>query len=301
MSFYVLAYSSPEPPPTLSSPKTSVNPPLTSPPIPPSPTSPSSASYPDPTSSSPAPNLEKRLAPFSEELKARLWKLEELAERKKYEELVKDITQSKGTDEPFSSYKDQLGFAISSALFDYGQELWCQISMVGLIYRSCFNFRLDLQENNFTGQISDEIGNCVSLILLLGLSTNLLHGGIPFSISKLKQLELLNLNTYLCHCLMHWVCTLIGLMGVPILTFAIVLCIGFVLLVEIKDEQFESDEAQVVVVKEIAALEPQAQVVKEIAALEPQARKKLRHLNPKPVHDLAFLYVQRRENGAHVH
>ncbi|KAG5556722.1 hypothetical protein RHGRI_007105 [Rhododendron griersonianum] len=237
----------------------------------------------------------------SEELKARLWKLEELAERKKYEELVKDITQSKGTDEPFSSYKDQLGFAISSALFDYGQELWCQISMVGLIYRSCFNFRLDLQENNLTGQISDEIGNCVSLILLLGLSTNLLHGGIPFSISKLKQLELLNLNTYLCHCLMHWVCTLIGLMGVPILTFAIVLCIGFVLLVEIKDEQFESDEAQVVVVKEIAALEPQAQVVKEIAALEPQARKKLRHLNPKPVHDLAFLYVQRRENGAHVH
>ncbi|KAG5529039.1 hypothetical protein RHGRI_029641 [Rhododendron griersonianum] len=29
--------------------------------------------------------------------------------------------------------------------------------------------------------------------------------------------------------------------------------------------------------------------------------KKLRHLNPKPVHDLAFLYVQLRENGAHVH
>ncbi|XP_058224532.1 uncharacterized protein LOC131333792 isoform X2 [Rhododendron vialii] len=29
--------------------------------------------------------------------------------------------------------------------------------------------------------------------------------------------------------------------------------------------------------------------------------KKLQHLNPKPVHDLAFLYVQRRENGAQVH
>ncbi|XP_058182447.1 LRR receptor-like serine/threonine-protein kinase ERL1 isoform X2 [Rhododendron vialii] len=28
----------------------------------------------------------------------------------------------------------------------------------------------------------------------LGLSTNLLHEGIPFSISKLKQLELLNLK-----------------------------------------------------------------------------------------------------------
>ncbi|KAG5554323.1 hypothetical protein RHGRI_011994 [Rhododendron griersonianum] len=219
----------------------------------------------------------------SEELKARLWKLEELAERKKYEELVKDITQSKGTDEPFSSYKDQLGFAISSALFDYGQELWCQISMLVclatfilfLTMKALIHIR-DLQENNFTGQISDEIGNCVSLILLLGLSTNLLHGGIPFSISKLKQLELFGNQ-------------------------CVRLLITRLLFGPSEDEQFESDEAQVVVVKEIAALEPQAQVVKEIAALEPQARKKLRHLNPKPVHDLAFLYVQRRENGAHVH
>lgn len=48
----------------------------------------------------------------SEELKARLRKLEELAERKAYEELVKDITPKKGTDEPFSSYKDQLGFGL---------------------------------------------------------------------------------------------------------------------------------------------------------------------------------------------
>ena len=46
----------------------------------------------------------------SEELTARLRKLEELAERKAYDELVKDITPKKGTDEPFSSYKDQLGF-----------------------------------------------------------------------------------------------------------------------------------------------------------------------------------------------
>jgi hypothetical protein len=48
----------------------------------------------------------------SEELKARLRKLEELAERKAYEELVKDIMPKKGTDEPFSSYKDQLGFGL---------------------------------------------------------------------------------------------------------------------------------------------------------------------------------------------
>ncbi|KAH8513881.1 hypothetical protein H0E87_006940 [Populus deltoides] len=46
----------------------------------------------------------------SEELKARLRKLEEMAERKAYAELVKDITPRKNTDEPFSSYKDQMGF-----------------------------------------------------------------------------------------------------------------------------------------------------------------------------------------------
>jgi len=42
-----------------------------------------------------------------------LKKLEELAERKAYAELVKDITPKKQTDEPFSSYKDQLGFGRS--------------------------------------------------------------------------------------------------------------------------------------------------------------------------------------------
>lgn len=33
-----------------------------------------------------------------------------MAEKKEYEELVKDITPKKDTNEPFSSYKDQLGF-----------------------------------------------------------------------------------------------------------------------------------------------------------------------------------------------
>uniref|UniRef100_A0A803LU04 Uncharacterized protein n=1 Tax=Chenopodium quinoa TaxID=63459 RepID=A0A803LU04_CHEQI len=47
----------------------------------------------------------------SEELKARLKKLEELAERKAYAELVKDITP-KEPNEPFSTYKDQLGFGL---------------------------------------------------------------------------------------------------------------------------------------------------------------------------------------------
>ncbi|PSR89246.1 Bifunctional UDP-N-acetylglucosamine transferase and deubiquitinase [Actinidia chinensis var. chinensis] len=53
----------------------------------------------------------------SEELKARLRKLEELAERKAYDELVKDITPKKGTDEPFSSYKDQLGLHVVLTMF----------------------------------------------------------------------------------------------------------------------------------------------------------------------------------------
>ena len=33
-----------------------------------------------------------------------------MAERNAYAELVKDITPKKETTEPFSSYKDQLGF-----------------------------------------------------------------------------------------------------------------------------------------------------------------------------------------------
>lgn len=46
----------------------------------------------------------------SEELKARLKKLQDIAERKAYQDLVKDITPPKDVQEPFSSYKDQLGF-----------------------------------------------------------------------------------------------------------------------------------------------------------------------------------------------
>ncbi|WOG85421.1 hypothetical protein DCAR_0104610 [Daucus carota subsp. sativus] len=52
----------------------------------------------------------------SEELKVRLRKLEEVAERKAYDELVKDITPRKGVEEPFSSYKDQLGFGLHVVL-----------------------------------------------------------------------------------------------------------------------------------------------------------------------------------------
>ncbi|KAJ0053350.1 hypothetical protein Pint_03457 [Pistacia integerrima] len=52
----------------------------------------------------------------SEELKARLRKLAERAERNEYRELVKDIVPNNEQNEPFSSYKDQLGFGLHVAL-----------------------------------------------------------------------------------------------------------------------------------------------------------------------------------------
>ncbi|XP_077213053.1 uncharacterized protein LOC143848114 [Tasmannia lanceolata] len=48
----------------------------------------------------------------SEELKKRLIKLTELVERNEYKELVKDIKPRKQTVEPFSLYKDQIGFGL---------------------------------------------------------------------------------------------------------------------------------------------------------------------------------------------
>ncbi|XP_078438389.1 ER-based factor for assembly of V-ATPase [Wolffia australiana] len=48
----------------------------------------------------------------SEELKERLRKLEAMAERKAYRELIKDIVPKEEPSEPFSSYKDQLGFGV---------------------------------------------------------------------------------------------------------------------------------------------------------------------------------------------
>ncbi|KAI5411491.1 hypothetical protein KIW84_056535 [Lathyrus oleraceus] len=56
----------------------------------------------------------------SEELKARLKKLEDLAERKAYKELVKDIAPKEDVQEPFSSYKDQLGFVHCSGQLSWG-------------------------------------------------------------------------------------------------------------------------------------------------------------------------------------
>ncbi|KAK1602511.1 hypothetical protein QYE76_072011 [Lolium multiflorum] len=48
----------------------------------------------------------------SDELKARLEKLREMQERREYAELVKDVAPKEDNTEPFSSYKDQLGFGL---------------------------------------------------------------------------------------------------------------------------------------------------------------------------------------------
>ncbi|XP_040373416.1 LRR receptor-like serine/threonine-protein kinase ERL1 [Rosa chinensis] len=49
----------------------------------------------------------------------------------------------------------------------------------------------DLQGNKLTDQIPDEIGNCASL-MYLDLDDNYLSGDIPFSVSKLKKLKVLD-------------------------------------------------------------------------------------------------------------
>eukprot|EP00249_Psilotum_nudum_P008599 c21395_g1_i2 orf=238-912(+) len=56
----------------------------------------------------PSPKLREK----SPELKVRLEKLQDLADRKAYNELVKDVTRSEQKRECFSSYKDQFGFGL---------------------------------------------------------------------------------------------------------------------------------------------------------------------------------------------
>ncbi|GLT81271.1 hypothetical protein SLA2020_526640 [Shorea laevis] len=70
----------------------------------------------------------------SEELKARLKKLAELAELKDYQELVKDIAPKKTMNEPFSTYKGQICFGLHVVLTMFTGYL------VGyLAFRALFN------------------------------------------------------------------------------------------------------------------------------------------------------------------
>jgi len=70
----------------------------------------------------------------SEELKARLKQLEDIAERKAYQELVKDIAPKEDVTEPFSSYKDQLGFGIIRVYFIYYEFLAYLLSFLRSLY-----------------------------------------------------------------------------------------------------------------------------------------------------------------------
>uniref|UniRef100_A0A0D9XMV7 Uncharacterized protein n=1 Tax=Leersia perrieri TaxID=77586 RepID=A0A0D9XMV7_9ORYZ len=71
----------------------------------------------------------------SDELKARLDKLREMQERREYAELVRDVAPAKeDTPEPFSSYKDQIGFGLHVVVIMFTGYL------VGFIaFRALFN------------------------------------------------------------------------------------------------------------------------------------------------------------------
>ncbi|KAK6926608.1 hypothetical protein RJ641_008327 [Dillenia turbinata] len=99
----------------------------------------SSASCKAPILSSTAPNVMN-----SEELKVRSRKLVDKAERKEYEELVQDITLRKEVAEPFSSYRDYIGFvtmfsgclvgyAIFMALFNQNPAMNAAGGVLGLV------------------------------------------------------------------------------------------------------------------------------------------------------------------------
>ncbi|XP_010256404.1 PREDICTED: uncharacterized protein LOC104596808 [Nelumbo nucifera] len=114
----------------------------------------------------------------SEELKVRLRRLEELAEQKAYEEIVKDITPEKSTNEPFSSYKDQLGFGLHVVLTMFTGYL------VGYAaFRALFNHSPIM---NAAGGILGLVGGMLLETLLFIIRTSQDLRSSP-STSKLKK------------------------------------------------------------------------------------------------------------------
>ncbi|KAF0930826.1 hypothetical protein E2562_035403 [Oryza meyeriana var. granulata] len=70
----------------------------------------------------------------SDELKARLDKFREMQERREYADLVRDVAPAEDNPEPFSSYKDQIGFGLHVVLIMFTGYL------VGfLAFRALFN------------------------------------------------------------------------------------------------------------------------------------------------------------------
>jgi len=115
----------------------------------------------------------------SEELKARLRKLEELAERNAYQELVKDITPKKDATEPFSSYKDQLGFGLHVVVMMFTSYL------VGYAaFRALFNHSPAM---NAAGGILGLVGGMLVETLLFIIRTSNQDHRSSSSASKLKK------------------------------------------------------------------------------------------------------------------
>lgn len=76
----------------------------------------------------------------SAELKARLEKLREIQERKEYAELVRDVAPPSKDDapEPFSSYKDQIGFGTYTSIrLLYFQIALCNLPTVCFMEYTC--------------------------------------------------------------------------------------------------------------------------------------------------------------------
>lgn len=73
----------------------------------------------------------------SDELKARLEKLRETQERKEYAELVRDVAPPSKDDapEPFSSYKDQIGFGTTQP--PYFQIALCNLPTACFMDYTC--------------------------------------------------------------------------------------------------------------------------------------------------------------------
>nr|GME06715.1 Protein TonB like [Ipomoea batatas] len=115
----------------------------------------------------------------SEELKARLRKLAEASERKAYEELVKDITPKKRVEEPFSSYKHQLGFGMHVVLVMFAGFL------VGYAaFRALFSHSPAMSAAG--GILGLVIGMLVETLLFIVRSTSLDQRSTSF-VSKAKK------------------------------------------------------------------------------------------------------------------
>ncbi|XP_047306873.1 uncharacterized protein LOC124910290 [Impatiens glandulifera] len=115
----------------------------------------------------------------SEELKARLKKLTDVAERREYAELVKDIAPKKSTNEPFSSYKDQLGFGLHVLVVMFTGYL------VGYAaFRALFSHNPVM---NTAGGILGLVGGMLVETLLFIIRTNDNITSSASSVSKFKK------------------------------------------------------------------------------------------------------------------